>query len=105
MKCRYCQQPCVQATQPPTLWSCKVCQADFHYSGIDGIHGIPWSVYIYITINKRDYSVRHGNGTTEVLFYPGYGSPPERLKVFPFVADEITPQNVINKLKTILVFL
>jgi predicted amidophosphoribosyltransferase len=89
MNCQFCQQQCQAITKD---WHhCKTCSTDYHAH----------AVCLYTNLNDKPYTVTlYKIGPIKMIVSSAYQDPIMELTH----AADITPQNIQNKLKTLLTF-
>jgi hypothetical protein len=91
MNCTFCNKLCNKISD---IWhQCRACNTDFH----------PHATIIYTYINNNNYSVKiHKSGSIKLTISSAYKDP---IITLNHGGENITPQNVKEKLKLYLTFL
>jgi hypothetical protein len=109
--CQYCQRRCIKSERAKKrFWwyLCSTCSVRFLVS----ITGMLVETEFYSTQNSKKYSIlieNKSNKTSLLIHNPDYYNNfkyggKELIKSFDKIID-VTPQNIDNKIKTILMFL
>jgi hypothetical protein len=90
MNCQFCNKLCNIISD--TWYQCQTCNTDFH----------PHAIVIYTHINDKPYSVKlHKSGPIKLSISSAYQDP---MITLADGGENITPQNVNEKLKLYLLF-